>query len=74
MIGIAAGMAASAVGMLIGQVVVLLWVRYRSRTRGNYVVVEQVEEGRVSGEEGLPMYEDVVNGEVEEDEKKELLN
>jgi len=68
-IGIAAGMAASAVGMVIGQLVIMLWARYRRASgRGTYAAVEQTEE------QGLPKYDDVVEGEEEVDEKKELLS
>ena len=78
LVGIAAGMAACAVGMLIGQVIVMLWMRHRRRSGVVYEVVEQVEaeEGRVS-EEGLPKYEEAPKYEEVEreevDEKKELL-
>jgi len=69
-IGIAAGMAASAIGMVIGQLVVMLWARYRRASgRGAYATVEQTEE------QGLPKYDDVVEGEEDVvDEKKELLS
>lgn len=69
-IGIAAGMAASAVGLVIGQLAVMLWMRYRRAKQGAYVVVEQTEEA------GLPNYEDlpVVEEEDVSDEKKELLS
>jgi len=68
-IGIAAGMAASAVGMVIGQLVIMLWARYRRASgRGTYAAVEQTEE------QGLPKYDDVVEGEEEVNEKKELLS
>ncbi|MCJ1247572.1 hypothetical protein MMC30_004786 [Trapelia coarctata] len=69
-IGIAAGMAASAVGLVIGQLAVMMWMRYKRAKQGAYVAVEQVEEA------GLPSYEDVpvVEEEDVEDEKKELLS
>jgi len=67
-IGIAAGMAASAVGLVIGQLAVMMWMRYKRAKQGAYVAVDQVEEA------GLPSYEDVpVVEEDAEDEKKELL-
>lgn len=69
-IGIAAGMAASAVGLVIGQLAVMLWMRYRRAKQGAYIVVEQTEEA------GLPNYEDlpVIEEEDVSDEKKELLS
>lgn len=72
LIGVAAGMAASAVGMLVGQIIVLIWMRYRRNGKGSYEKVEQVEEARVS-EDGLPKYEELEGTEIEVvDEKKEV--
>ena len=60
MVGIAAGMAACALGMLVGQVGVFLWMRVRGK--GAYAKVEQAQEYEKEGlmtEEGLPKYEEV---------------
>ena len=66
LIGIAFGLAASAVGMLVGQVVVFLWLR-RRRNNAQYEVVATEE-----GVEGLPKYEEVAAAETE-DEKAGLV-
>lgn len=79
LIGVAAGMAASVVGILVGQVVVFFWMRYRRSSGAVYLPAGQVEDGEKAEEEGLPKYEDAMVGEgmreveVETDEKKELL-
>ena len=68
-IGVAAGMAVSGIGMLVGQALVLLWVR--ARRNGAYQSVGQSEVGRESFEE-LPKYEEAPGYEevpVYEDEK-----
>jgi len=77
MVGVAAGMATCALGMLIGQVMVsvAMWVRGR---RGGYARVEMdaedapayLEKEPLVTEEGLPKYEAVENALVVEDEKK----
>jgi len=59
LIGIAFGMAASAIGMLVGQMVVFLWMRYR-RT-DNVVVYERIE---TDEKEVPPPYEDVPSNEA----------
>lgn len=68
LLGVIGGLAASALGMLVGQIIVLIWIRgYRAGRRGPLRVVER--EVMVSGEEkeGLlaeekevapPVYED----------------
>ena len=53
LIGVAFGMAASAIGMLVGQLVVFLWMRYRKDERIVYEPVYADEKN------GLPAYEDV---------------
>ena len=71
MIGVAVGITASAVGMLLGQLVVFLWLKFRrsgSTRQGVYEVVESEdkEEGLPAYDaEGLPAYTDV-------DEKKQV--
>ena len=65
LIGIAFGLAASAVGMLVGQIVVFLWLR-RRRSDAQYEVVA------TEGEEGLPKYEEVAGAETG-DEKAGLV-
>jgi len=71
MIGVGAGMAASAIGMLVGQMICMVWMRFRrsSRGAGRYARVEQMEiveeEGRLSEEEAPPKYEDVEEEKVE---------
>lgn len=53
-VGVAVGMTASAIGMLVGQAVVFLWMRYRrSGRQGAYEVVQSEDK-----EDGLPAYED----------------
>jgi len=68
LVGIAAGMAACAVGMLIGQVGVFLYMRFRGR---NAVQYERVEVDDSVEKEGLPRYEDVEAGEVTVVDEKE---
>lgn len=50
-LGILAGLAASALGMLIGQVVVFFWLRYRRST--NKQTTATLEQGTVSEKQGL---------------------
>ena len=72
MIGVAVGITASAVGMLLGQAVVFLWLKFRrsgSTHQGVYEVVgsEDKEDGLPAYDaEGLPAYTDV------EGEKKQV--
>lgn len=52
-VGVAVGMTASAIGMLVGQAVVFLWMRYRrSGRQGTYEAVQSEDK-----EDGLPSYE-----------------
>ena len=54
MVGVAVGITASAIGMLVGQAVVFLWMRYRRSGReGSYEAVQSDDK-----EDGLPAYED----------------
>lgn len=62
--GIAFGVVASAVGMLVGQLVVFLWVKFRPAREGAYERVEDLEE-----KDQLPAYEDVEARDVNENEK-----
>lgn len=64
LVGIAFGVTASAVGMFVGQLVVLLWMKFR-RTGGEvtYVRVE------TDDKEKLPLYEDIEGLEVQVPEK-----
>jgi hypothetical protein len=53
-VGVAVGMTASAIGMLVGQAVVFLWMRYRrSGRQGAYEAVQSEDK-----EDGLPSYVD----------------
>ena len=63
--GIAFGVVASAVGMLVGQLVVFLWVKFRPAREGAYERVEDLEEK----DDELPAYEDVEARDVKENEK-----
>ena len=58
LIGIAFGMAASAVGMLVGQVLVYMWAKYRKTEQVIYLPVDADEKS------GLPAYEDLTPEEV----------
>ena len=49
-LGVLAGLAASALGMLVGQVVIFFWLRYR---RSNAKQTTSVEQGTVSEKQGL---------------------
>jgi len=80
-LGITGGLAASAIGMLVGQAIVLIWVRvYRNSQRGPLRVVEQEvatesdekdklmrgeEEEPLPVYEDAPMYEDAMSRDVE---------
>lgn len=79
-LGILGGLAASAIGMILGQLIVFLWFRYGRRgRRGPYALVQQAEEGDddvkevviVTGEEELPPnYEELGDKVVKADEKE----
>lgn len=76
LLGVIGGLMASAIGMLVGQFVAFLWIRYhRGGRRGNVRTVELViEEDEkdaliIDDEITLPQYEDV-EAAVVEDEKK----
>ena len=71
--GIAAGATASALGLLVGQVVVFIWLRYRGSRKGAYQRVEEGEEDveEALDKEGLPKYEEIQTVIVKE--KKEAL-
>jgi hypothetical protein len=77
-IGISVGMAVSGLGMVIGQLVVFLWIRYRYGAQASYQVLHD-QEGPVDAEAGdmdvPPRYEDVYVEPTEDvtDEKKQLL-
>jgi len=67
LLGIVGGLAASAIGMLIGQAIVLIWIRtYRNSQRGptriveQEIVIEDSEKDELLREEdeALPLYED----------------
>ncbi|KAI4170506.1 MAG: hypothetical protein LQ343_004883 [Gyalolechia ehrenbergii] len=65
LVGIVFGIAASAIGMLVGQVIVTIWLRLR-RNSNQTVAYERVE---TEEKEGLPKYEDLEDGKTEVDEK-----
>ncbi|KAL8939834.1 MAG: hypothetical protein Q9211_002562 [Gyalolechia sp. 1 TL-2023] len=65
LVGIVFGIAASAIGMLVGQVIVALWLRIR-RSSNQTVAYERVE---TEEKESLPKYEDLEDGKTEADEK-----
>ena len=58
LIGVAFGMAASAIGMLVGQLVVHLWMKYRKTEQVIYIPIDSDEKF------GLPAYEDVPSQEI----------
>lgn len=66
LVGIAFGVTASAVGMLIGQLVVLLWLRYR-RSSTSEVGYERLGSDE---KDGLPAYEEVEGVDVKDGEKE----
>ena len=72
MVGVVLGMTASAIGMLVGHCIVLLWLKFRrsgDKQQGVYesVEIEDKEEGLPPYDaSGLPAYADV------DDEKKEI--
>ncbi|KAL8851180.1 MAG: hypothetical protein Q9221_003900 [Calogaya cf. arnoldii] len=64
-IGIVFGIAASAIGMLVGQLIVAVWLRLR-RNNSRSVSYEPVE---TEGKEGLPKYEDLDDSQTVTEEK-----
>ncbi|KAL8917894.1 MAG: hypothetical protein Q9172_005649 [Xanthocarpia lactea] len=64
-VGVGFGIAASAIGMLVGQLVVAVWLRLR-RNSSRTVSYERVE---TEEKEGLPSYEDLDDGQTATDEK-----
>ena len=79
LIGVAAGMAATAVGMLIGQMIILLCDRYprkqaaqRAQAGVIYLPVESEEKDVfVDDEAGLPAYEDLEGNVIEARDEKD---
>ena len=65
LIGVAFGMAASAIGMLVGQAVVFLWMKYRGTSREPAYVALDTDE-----KEAPPAYQDVQHGAVALNEKE----
>ena len=66
LIGIAFGMAASAIGMLVGQLVVTLWMKYRKTDQVVYIPVDTDEKSALPAYEDLPSQEPLVEKEGEE--------
>ena len=67
LIGVAFGMAASAIGMLVGQAVIFLWMRFRGQKGAKYQRLETDEKDKP------PKYEDLVVAEgVEVVSEKEV--
>ncbi|KAL8674180.1 MAG: hypothetical protein Q9168_001431 [Polycauliona sp. 1 TL-2023] len=64
-VGIVFGIAASAIGMLVGQLIVAVWLRVRRNSSRN-VSYEPVE---TEDKEGLPKYEDLDDSQTVTDEK-----
>lgn len=84
LVGVAAGMAASALGMLLGRVIVFFWIRYRRGGRkGSSAVIRHAEEAiLVDGEkDGLmdermehpPVYEELEGAVVEAPVEKAIV-
>ena len=74
LVGVAAGMAACAVGMLVGQTAMFLWMK--ARGKGAYGKVEQAPEYEKEGlvtAAGLPKYEEVETVVFVEVEKNEVV-
>ena len=67
LIGVAVGMAASAIGLMVGQVLIFLWMKFRKTERVIYIPVDTDEKS------GLPAYEDVPT-QVVIDGKEDELN
>ncbi|KAL8998098.1 MAG: hypothetical protein Q9169_002791 [Polycauliona sp. 2 TL-2023] len=64
-VGIVFGIAASAIGMLVGQLIVAVWLRAR-RNNSRHVSYERVE---TEEKEGLPKYEDLDDSQTVTEEK-----
>ena len=64
-IGMVFGVAASAIGMLVGQIIVAIWLRLRRNSTKN-VAYQRVE---TEEKEGLPKYEDLEDSKTVTDEK-----
>lgn len=62
LVGIVFGVTASAVGMLVGQLVVFLWSKFRPANEVAYVRVEDPDEK----EEDLPAYDDMLEEVIKE--------
>ncbi|KAL9596136.1 MAG: hypothetical protein Q9219_005997 [cf. Caloplaca sp. 3 TL-2023] len=65
LVGILFGIVTSAVGMLVGQAIVTIWLRLRRQSTSN-VTYERVE---TDEKEGLPKYEDLEDSKATVDEK-----
>lgn len=65
LVGIIFGVATSAIGMLVGQLIVLIWLRLR-RKSSNQVAYKRLES---EGKEGLPAYKDLEDNQTVTDEK-----
>ena len=70
MVGVAVGITASALGMLVGQAVVFLWLKYRlskDSRQGTYQAVESEDK------EGLPAYNaEALPAYVDDEDKKDV--
>ena len=66
LIGIAFGMAASAIGMLVGQLVVHLWMKFRKPETHIYIPIETDEKSGLPAYADLPVDEVVVEKEGED--------
>ena len=60
-------MAASALGMLVGQFVVFLWMRFRH----SHISYEQLEQ--IEHHEDLPKYEDLASSEIVEEKTEQTV-
>ncbi len=65
LVGIIFGVATSAIGMLVGQLIVLIWLRLR-RKSSNKVAYKRLESEE---KEGLPAYKDLEDNQTVTDEK-----
>lgn len=75
MVGVMAGMAACAVGMLVGQIAMFVWLKVSGRGgQVKYTMVEDRDQA-LDAKDGLPAYEDLEAAEVlvvVDDEKKKM--